>query len=284
MNLRNAVVNGEEAVIFLIEGVLTELHVEAGTENLLEKIDQHYRSKNVLAGMSAAAGDLFGQAANAAMLAMYDGAGTQNFACLIDGQVLCGQFAGAQLLNEGSRVRVAASRSGDVIVARGILDEKQGLVWVEHAWGKRAEANENWKLAAWTFLAANVCWAVAYLFVAEKVGFLESQILGVSSIGAVCFGVALWANKNMQLLASPATEIFRLLGFAEPENINLNNYLLYGVVTFGPLENRERWPSVTEMSSDDLRNVYDYKQAIDDGKLSMTILETKSDNGRSTEK
>jgi hypothetical protein len=271
MNLRNAVTNDEEAVIFLIEGVLTDLHVEAGTENLLKKIDQHYRSKSVLTGMGAAAGDLFGQAANAAMLAMYDGESTQNFACLIDGQVLCGQFAGAQLLEEGSRVRVAASRSGNVIVARGILDEKQGLVWIEHAWGKRAEANENWKLAAWTFLAANVCWAVAYLFVADNVGFIESQSWGVLSIGVVCFCVALWANRDMQLLASSSTEVFRLLGFSEPERVNLNNHLLYGVVTFGPMENRKNRPLVAEMSPDELRNVYDYKQAVEDGKLSMMM-------------
>lgn len=274
---------GPESGMFLLEGIVKELHVSEGRENLLRQIDKHYKQTSVLTGVGAAVGDLFGQAANAAMLAMYDGEDTQNFACLIGNQVVCGQFAGAQLLKEGNRVRLAASRSGEVVVARGILDEQQGLVWVGHPWGDGAEMNANWKLAFWGFVFASICWALSYYFVKEHVGFIKYQALGMVGAAVLTGGLALWANKDMQTLAKPSTEVFRLLGFARPEKVNLNNYQLSlvesrkrsklvaskvrelkeGTFTLPPR------PAILDVSSERIRNTHDYKQAIEDGKLSM---------------
>jgi hypothetical protein len=109
--------------MFVLEGVVRELHVVDGRENLLQQINKHYRGESALTGTAAVAGDLFGQAANAAMLAIYDGENTQNFVCLVDGQVVCGQFAGAQLLKEGHRVRIAGERSGDVVGEGDVLGD-----------------------------------------------------------------------------------------------------------------------------------------------------------------
>jgi hypothetical protein len=44
--------------------------------------------------------------------------------------------------------------------------------------------------------------------------------------GALCFGMALWNSHTMQGLAELSTEMFRLLGFTNPEWVNLNGYQL----------------------------------------------------------
>ncbi|MGF6348318.1 hypothetical protein [Variovorax sp. W2I14] len=269
MRAKNALSDNDQADMFLIEGVLSELHVEHGVENLLQKISRHYRGRSVLTGAAAAASGLFGQTANAAMLAMYDGEATQNFACIINGQVVCGQFSGAQLLQEGSRVRVAASHKGDVIVARGILDERQGLVWVAHAWGAGAEKAANWKMAWWFFGLGNAFFAATYWFIGGRGSFLENQLLYLAGLAVLCFGMALWANKDMQALAAPSTEVFRLLGFAEPAKVNLNRYLLSIVGKMGRTPDRPGRPSVSNMLDEDIRNVHDYKQAVEDGRVAM---------------
>lgn len=276
-----------ESRMILVEGVLRELHLGEGREDLLQKIDGHYRGKSALAGASAGAGDLFGQAANAAMLAMYDGEAAQNFACLIDGQVVCGQFAGAQLLKEGNCVRIAAERNGDAIVARGILDEKQGLVWVEHPWGGAAEMLANWKIALWCFGLAYVPLTLLSWFQgAGSWSFWEFQLFIVAALVLLCGGLALWANKGMRTLSARSTEVFRLLGFSSPERVNLNKYQVSLV------ESRKRMKLISakrkelregtftlppkvpilNVSSEQLRNTHDYKQAIEDGKLSMVSV------------
>lgn len=284
MERSNQTDGGAESEIFVIEGIIRELHVEEGRENLLQQIDKHYRGKSVLAGATAVAGDLFGQTVNAAMLAMHDGENTQNFAFLVDGHVVCGQFAGAQLLKEGHRVRIAGEQSGGVILARGILDEKQGWIWVGHAWGGAAEVAANWKIAAWCFGFAYIGLTIfSWLGGTGHRSFLEVQVWIVLSSAFLCSCVALWANKDMKKIATPSTEVFRVLGFAAPEKVNLNKYQLSLV------ESRKRMKLISSkrkelregaftlppespilgMESEQLRNTHDYKQAIEDGKLSM---------------
>src|ERR1700712_388143 len=125
--------------LLLIEGVLTELHVEFGRQNLLEKIDKHYRGKSVLTGLGASVGDMFGQVGNAAALAMYDGEDTQNFACLVDDRIVCGQFGGAEFLKVGNRVKAVVAKRGDVLAAAAIMDERQGYLWIGDLGGNLSE-------------------------------------------------------------------------------------------------------------------------------------------------
>ncbi len=257
--------------VFAIEGTLSELHVALGTENLLKRVSQHYKSHAVLTGAGAVVGDLFGQAANAASLAMYDGEDTQNFACLIDGQVMCGQFGGAEWLKQGNRIKAVVSKQGDVLYARAIMDEQQELLWIGHPWGSKAEAAANWTLALWCFLFGMFGMATMYL-IAEGAGswsFWE-MILTIGLIGgALCIVVALWSNRDMQGLASPSTKAFQLLGFSEPERVNLNRYRVS--VVAGKDHRRDRSPRtpVLDMGEFQTRDVYCYQRAIQDGKVAL---------------
>lgn len=263
-----AAVEGE---MFLVEGVLSDVHVEMGTENLLARIDRHYKGRSVVTGAGAVVGDLFGQVASAASLAMYDGEDTQNFMCLIDGQVMCGQFGGAEWLKNGHKVKAVVERREGVLVARGIVDPARGLLWTGHAWGGKAESRANWKIAGRCFGFGLICIALALALTGTgSWSFWETMWIAVVSLAAVCGGVALWANQDMQGLAAPSTQIFRLLGFDRPDEVNLNSYRISVIAMSDHLKdvNAPRHEAF-DKSSHQTRDVYCYQRAITDGRLAM---------------
>lgn len=73
--------------------------------------------------------------------------------------------------------------------------------------------------------------------------------------------MALWGSSTMNALADPATEVFRKLGFAEPEKVNLNMYR-YGIIHSDELMHANE-------TRENHFNVHCYKKAIEDGKLKM---------------
>ncbi len=261
----------EEAIEedLLIDGVLTELHVEFGRQNLLEKIDRHYRSSSLVAGAAAAAGAMFGQLANAAALAMYDGEDTQNFACLIGDKVVYGQFGGAEFLKAGNRVKAVVSKRGDVLLAEAIMDASQGYLWIAHPWGQRAEMISNWKLASWC-----IVWGLAFITVCAKFmgtgiwTFGETMARAGGGLVLMCVVVALWSTRDMARLAQPSTRMFGLLGFSDPAGVNLNRYRVsiayprHG----GPTPSGARHITLGMAQT---RDVYCYKLAIEDGRAKL---------------
>jgi hypothetical protein len=248
---------------FVIEGILTDLQVALDRENLLAQVAPRYQAGSAVTGLGAALAGFHGQVAAAASVALYDGEDTENFACLIDGQVMCGTFGGASKLPVGTRVKAVVSRHGDVLVARGILSEDTGLVWVSHAWGSAAERMANFKIAWWCFCFTMVCMAACtfVLGVNTRMSQLETMLWGALAAGVLCFGVALSTGGTMGALADPATDVFRKLGFVDPERVNLNSYQ-YGIVHIHEL-----------VHSPDMRanyaNIHCYKKAIADGKLKL---------------
>ncbi len=248
-------------VPFVIEGKLTDLHWELGTENLLAKIDKHYKSKSVVASVGGAVGDMFGQAASAASLAMYDGEDTQNFACRVGDQILWGEFAGAELLPVDQLVKAVVVRKQGALYASAILAPQQGLLWIKHPCGSVAEAKANLKLAVYGFAFGMACWVGAYWLLGLTVSFWEHMTYGVLSALALCAGVAWWANSDMKALAGPSTEMFRMLGFVRPERINLNGYMYFHFHVDEIVQK--------SISSYRYKNVYCYQAAIDGGKVSM---------------
>jgi hypothetical protein len=262
----------ETAQPFVLEGVLTDLHYERGSANLLAQVDKHYKRNAVITGTGAVVGELFGQVANAAMLAMYDGEDTQNFICLIDDQVVCGQFAGAEHFKEGNKVKAVVSRKGDVLYMHAALEEARGFVWIHHPWGTRAEMWSNIRLGWWLFV---FCMAMIALF-----AFLHGPVFGdtiwetllfFSGInGGLCLFVGLWSIKDLRVIAGPTTEYFRLLGLARPETVNLNNFIARSVVRKECLAAKVPKPSEwAGFSPYEYRDVYSLKAAVTAGKVKM---------------
>ncbi|RSZ57645.1 hypothetical protein HF313_27480 [Massilia atriviolacea] len=65
---------------------------------------------------------------------------------------------------------------------------------------------------------------IVFLGVNQADSKLASLGWGALASGLLCFGMAWWNSATMNALAYPATEVFRLLGFAEPDKVNLNRY------------------------------------------------------------
>jgi hypothetical protein len=259
-----------EGALFLISGKLTELTVELGKENLLAKVDKHYRGKSLATGAVAAVGDLFGQVANAAMLALYDGEDTQSFLCFIDGQIVCGQFGGAEVLVPDSHVEAVVSRQGGVLVAHAIKIPSSGLLLISHPLGVSAERNANFRFALLSFVGG----VAATSIVGTMVGLFSpknanSLLVGLVLFGLICLGMALWTNSDMKALAEPSTNMFRLLGFNDPERVNLSAYGLRVVSIREHLQKRTESDSTEDLAEYQHRNVYCYQKAIEDRKLSI---------------
>ncbi len=183
---------GEEGP-FLVEGKLTNLHWERGSANLLAKVSAHYKRNAIVTGAGVVVGDMFGQVANAAMLAMYDGEDTQNFMCLIDDQVACGQFGGAEQLPEGGRIKAAVSRKDGVLYVHAAMDEERGLVWINHPWGTRAEMWANFKLGWYLFMFGCLFLSVMTYFIGPGFGtYAETIAVYVAITAGLCMLVVLW--------------------------------------------------------------------------------------------
>ena len=253
-----------EGEIVVMEGILTELQVSPGKENLFKQIDAYYSGKSLITGLGAVVGDLYGQAAAAASVAMYEGEYTENFLCLIKDRVVCGTFGGASKLPVGKHVKLVARKHDDLLVAQGILCESEGLVWLGHAWGYKAEMTANLKIGLWCFLFQLACMAIATGLMAGfgSPTFWTVMKLSIFGGAAICFGTAFWSNSTMTSLANPATEVLRLLGFCDPEKINLNSYR-YGIVHSHALIH-------TNETQANHFNIHCYKKAIDDGIIRMT--------------
>ena len=248
---------------FAIEGVISELKVALGRENLLAQIVPNYQTGSAITGLGEMLGGFHGQAAAAVSAALYDGEDSENFACLIGQQVMCGTFGGASKLPVGKKIKAVVSKQDDVLVAHGILSEDSGLAWVSHPWGSKAERRANFKIALWCFCFAMVCEIACELFLGVNPAMSTFETLAWMAVvtGALCFGVAFWTSGTMSAFADPGTDIFRKLGFADPEHVNLNSYK-YGIVHIHEL-----------VHSPDMRanyaNIHCYKKAIEDGKLKL---------------
>ena len=254
---------------FLIEGKLTNLHWELGRENLLAKIHKHYKGTAVVTGVGAVVGDMFGQVANSAMLAMYDGEDTQNFMCLINDEPVCGQFGGAEHLPEGENIKAVVSRRDGVLYVHAVMDNARGMVWVSHPYGTRAERWENAKLGFFLFLGVNIL-AVILCFFIDKERLLEIMQLTLLGGGAFYLLMTLWSFKDVKGIAGPSTEYFRLLGFEKPESVDLNfpyQYAIWKECLERGEETPKEWSGVK--SEYEYRNVYSLRAAIKAGKAKL---------------
>ena len=154
---------------------------------------------------------------------MGDDDDTEHFACLVGHRVVCGSFAGASKLPVGKTIRAVVSKRSGVPVARGILSEDTGLIWANCIAGAKADRWAGFEMAffvfCFTLVAETVC--VFFLDTASlmtRLGMLASM---AAMTGALCFVIGLVENRTSDPLTDPATDIFRKLGFADPDPVGL---------------------------------------------------------------
>jgi hypothetical protein len=271
-----------EDALFLIEGVLDPLYVEDEPERFLSRITQHPHDPIAHNDADALPATLIAQAADDIERALYFAEDVQYFACLIEGQVVCGEFAGAERLKPDHRVKAVVSRSGSVLYAHAILDPQQGYAWVHRPSGSAADAKAGRLFALWTFCFAYPCMAtMVWLLGPGQWDALQLQLLVLLSCVVVCGSMALTGSWGMLAPGDSPTRIFGLLGFVDPQRVNLLQYQIWLVEMrkFRELiaANKKALrsgqmkpigePELMRESSDRMRHVHDYRQAIADGKV-----------------
>lgn len=271
-----------EGALFLIEGVLEPLYVEGEPERLLHRITQRHRDPVARNHADTPINALIAQAADDIDRALYFSEDVQYFACLIEGQVVCGEFAGAERLKPGHRIKAVVSRSGGVLYARAILDPQQGYVWTHHPMGSAADAKSGRLFAWWTFCFAYPCMAaMVWLLGPGRWDPLQLQLLVLTGCVVLCGAMALTGSWGMLAPDETPTRIFGLLGFVDPQRVDLLQYRIWWVemCKFRELiaANKKALrsgrmkpiaqPELLRESSDSTRHVHDYRQAIADGKV-----------------
>jgi hypothetical protein len=274
----------DEDELFLIEGVLDQLYVEDALDKLMARIDPQQQSKPTSKRVVVAAAAPFAQATGIierTLVPSDPGEERDYFACRIEGQVVFGSFAGASKLKQGHRVKVAVSRVGEALHAHGILDPQQGYVWVHYPLGSAADAKAGRMFALWTFCFAYPCMAAMFWLIGpDGPDALELQLLPLISCVVLCGAMALTGNWGMLAPSETPTRIFGLLGFVDPQRVDLLQYRIWWVemCKFRELiaANKKALrsgrmkpiaqPELLRESSDSTRHVHDYRQAIADGK------------------
>jgi hypothetical protein len=259
--------------LFVLEGALTNLHYERGSANLLAKVDQYYKHQAVITATGAVVGELFGQVANTAMLAMYDGEETQNFVCLIGDQVVCGQFAGAEHFKEGNAVKAVVSKAESVLYMHAAFEETRGLIWTPHPCGTRAEIWSNIRLGLWGYISVMLFIGIAVSFLSDDI-FEVIKVISVLGAAAAClvFFLIVWSIRDLKAISYPCNVHFGLLGIEEPETIDLSEFIARYVITNECLRAKFRRPPEWDGASYyEYRDVYSVKAAIAAGKLRMRM-------------
>ena len=88
-------------------------------------------------------------------------------------------------------------------------------------------------------------------------------MLAALGSSVICLVIGVGSNSDMKALAGSATEIFRMLGFADPEKINLNSYRYCIVHGHELIQSREMQHTH--------QDVYCYNKAIENGKLKFAV-------------
>lgn len=275
----------DEDALFLIEGVLDQLYVEDALDKLMARIDPQRQSKPASNRVVVATAAPFAQATDIierTLVPSDPGEECDYFACRIEGQVVFGSFAGATRLKQGHRVKAAVSRAGEALHAHGILDPQQGYVWVHYPAGSAADAKAGRLFALWTFCLAYPCMAaMVWLLGPGQWDALHLQLLVLLSFAVVCGSMALTGNWGMLASSDTPTRIFGLLGFVDPQRVDLLQYRIWWVEMHKFREliaaNKKALrsgrmkpiaePELLRESSDRTRHVHDYRQAIADGKV-----------------
>ena len=226
------VFEGEE--LFQIEGTLSEVQHARTTVNLLAQIEKHVTAMSLASGLAAAAGGMHGMLANSAMIALYDGEDTFNFAGLLGTQVVCGTFEGADTFRDGDHIKAVVSKRGEVLYAHAVMRENDKMLFMPLTTlaGKSAHfrycMRSAWRacIFAWVFLGL----AVGYFLTdGSRTLSLEAIIFVISFFFIVppllTFSMELWTYRSTRYLGERASALFKVLGFPKPDHLDLTDFI-----------------------------------------------------------
>jgi hypothetical protein len=221
--------------LFLVEGTLTELQTSRTTVNLLAQLDKRAQAKNLATGVAAAVGDMHGQLANSAMLALYDGEDMYNFAGLLGEQVVCGTFERGDAFQSGDTIKAVVSKRGDVLKAHAVLRERDQMLFMPLSCVRGDKAH------FWSCMrhARNSCIGVllvsfsilAFLILnSDKQKNLADYwpLFALASIvPLMIFPMEYWTYRTTKYMGEHASAIFKVFGVPRADELDLMKAMHY---------------------------------------------------------
>lgn len=230
-----------DEILFIVEGVLTELHVAATTVNLLKEIETNLAAKNLAGGIAAAVNGMYGALANSAMLSLYDGEDMFNFAALVNGKVACGVFDRANKLKNGDVVKLVVSQRGEVLHVHSLLRIEDSLLLMplNVYCGERAFFKGCMKVAwrftffTWLFLFAGFFYSVDISMDDLAKPLIAGSIMLLLPV-LIMFPFEYWTYKSMRYYSLYASAIFTTYGFPRPDDLDIRDgMMLYQDAAYG---------------------------------------------------
>jgi hypothetical protein len=217
--------------LFLVTGTLSELQVARSKVNLLEQMEKHLQAKNALSGAVAAASGLYGQAANAVALALYEGEDVYHFAAALGEQVICGTFEHANFLKEGDPIKAVVSKDAEgVLFVHAIMHAETQQFYMplntfsgDGALFKHCMAvAKGFTIFGW--ITSSIIILALNYFDDDPMSF--KQTLGLLLFSAIfppllMYPTELWMYYSMKGGGAYAEAIFKTFGFPTPRDIDL---------------------------------------------------------------
>lgn len=203
---------------FVIGGPISQLQLCGDVLNLLAP----YQERGSLAsGLAGAASGQHGTAANAVLVASYEGEEVDRFACYIGDHLVEGVFSRVMLEN-GDQVKAVVEKQKDrpgVLYAHAVLRPRDGLLAMPYNTGRGtwAELRKNFRWGAWLALGSVLVMSIFNLLEGWNWAFFLFLVAGTLPLMVV---MALWAWLA-ESEGDISTAIFKALEFPKPESLNL---------------------------------------------------------------
>jgi hypothetical protein len=199
-----------------IEGKVSLLEIVEGKENLLTGMQK----KAAIAGAGAALAGQAGIAANAAMLALYDGEDVKHFGCLVNDQLIIGTFNYVSFA-EGDDVRVITTKENNTNFAHAVIRLSDQRVWLPNTLSQgRNEALKNSLGVVGIFMIISFMLVVGVNLIQSGPAELILKVLMPCAI-FLWFLLSGLLYKSSRPDALYAEQIFKELGFKNPKNVSL---------------------------------------------------------------
>jgi len=216
----------EEKAMFVIEGTITDFRCAISKVNLLQDMKLLSPSQSFATGAAGVMSGMDGITANSVMLLMYDGEDVQSFTCRIGGKVVCGQFAEAHRLIDGTQVKAVVTQEDDILFTHAVVRPEVALLWLPVGVDRgtvaqfKSEMIFSWWICLMTWIFSGLGIEFAYLVGAID-SFLSVYVIFFITCPFLIFSIGFWVYHDLYALNLRATNIFRALGFPDPEKLDM---------------------------------------------------------------
>lgn len=205
-----------------IEGVISMLEVAEGKQNLLAGI----QNRTAAAGAVAALTDQFGTAANAAMVALYDGEDVKHFGAVVNDQLIVGTFRRMDF-KEGDIIKAIVTPQSTAYFAHAVIRQSDQRLWLplNVMQGRAAALRNSFGLVGLLMLAVAVFFLL-FTAIFSKDFLLVASLFLVGGVVIMTATLGSLLYKSSRNEAIYAEGLFNVLGFKKPRQVSIFSYVV----------------------------------------------------------